>query len=157
MSENTGSATPSDIVAQAVDVKAQQVRFTDLKARATAIAYALQATIPVTERSAAAQEAFLLTYNDLQLLEKLLETAQNTLNAFAIAEVDPTAPVEGDVDDLVSGLVEVLGELLEALSDQFGVSNEVVLPAVAKDLVRQLDLVETVVVRAEATVAEITA
>jgi hypothetical protein len=139
--------------AQTTDVAALQTKFTDLKDRSTAIAHVLQGALPMTGRPLPAQEAFLLTLADLKLLEKLLETAESTFNGIALQAVDPDQKPDGIVGDLV----ELAEELVEAVMDQFGIDKAAIAPAIIKDVVRQIELLETVVVRAEASAAQMTA
>jgi hypothetical protein len=126
-------------------------RYDDLKNRGTQVALAIQAAIPVKDRTPAAQEAFLFVVSDLKVIEPLIEMAQGTLNAIALDEADP------EQIEQAGGLAKILAELTqqleEALEEQFGVSKAVVMPTVYKDLGRQLDLIEVLVKRAEADLA----
>lgn len=135
----------------AIEMKGQ---FEGLQARAKEAAYGLQAAIPVSNLSDEAQEAFLLAFSDLKLLEHLLETAQSTLNAITLEE-SPKA--EDNEDDFSSGLSDLVTQLLDILCEQFGVSKNLVLPAVTKDMARQLELIETILKRCEAEVSTIKA
>jgi hypothetical protein len=135
------------------DVAALQVKFTDLKERATAVAHVLQGALPMTGRPLPAQEAFLLTLSDLKLLEKLLETAESTFNGIALQTADPANKPDG----IVGELVELAEGLVEAIMDQFGIDKDAIAPAIIKDVVRQIELLETVVVRAEASAAQLAA
>jgi hypothetical protein len=54
-------------------------------------------------------------------------------------------------------MAELCQDLIEAVVDQFGVSRDIVMPTCLLTLVRELDMVETVVVRMEKGVAEINA
>lgn len=136
----------------AIELNAQ---FTGLKARAEQAAYKLQATIPVSNLPTDAQEAFLFAFSDLKLLEQLLETAENTMNAIALQEQVPDN--ESDDADLFSGLADLLSQLVDTLFDQFGVSKDLILPTVTKDMARQLELIETILKRCEDSVAQIKA
>lgn len=138
---------------KATELKAQ---LNSLEARAIQVAYNLQATIPVSSLPASAQEAFLLAHSDLKLLEQLLKTAQHTMNALAL-QGQGAPQFENEDADLLQGLAVLVSELLDTLFDQFGVSKDFVLPAITRDMVRQLELIETILKRCEDSVALIKA
>lgn len=126
-------------------------RYTSLKERATAVAYAVQAAIPLTGRPQNVQVAFLLTYSDLQLLEKLLETAGAT-----IPYLQPRENVklpEGEIGEFIGELFDLADELVQLVQESFGVTPEAIKTAVTQDALRQLDLIESIVARAESNVA----
>ena len=126
-----------------------KAKFDALKERATAVALSIQAAIPVTERSLAAQEAFLLTMSDLKELEKLFGTVEETFNG-----VGATFAAEAGDDSEFASLAQALSDML---MEQFGVSKEAILPAILKDLTRQLELVEILVIRAETSLKDMEA
>lgn len=130
----------------AIEVNAQ---FEGHQARAKESAYKLQAAIPVSNQSNEAQQAFLLAFSDLKLLEHLLETAQSTVNAIASQDA-PKA--EDDNRNFSSGLSNLLTKIVDAVVEQFGVSEDLILPALMKDVARQLELIETILKRCEESV-----
>ena len=136
----TDQNSPSTNASKSAELTA---KFDALKERATKVALSIQAAVPVTERPLVAQEAFLLILADLKLIEKLFETTNETLNG-----VNATVAAEAGDDSDLASLAQML---VDALMDQFGVSKDAIMPAILKDLERQLELIETVVVRDEAS------
>ena len=120
-----------------------KAKFEALKERATTVALSVQAAVPVTERPLAAQEAFLLTFADLKLVETLLEKGGEALKG-----VDASVAAEAGEDSLLASLAE---RIADAMMEEFGVAKQAIMPAILKDLDRQLVLIESVVVRMEAS------
>ncbi len=74
----------------------------------------------------------------------IVEETINGVNASLAAEA-------GDDSDLAS-LAQAISEVL---MEQFGISKDAIMPAILKDLVRQVELVETLVVRVETSAKDI--
>ncbi len=127
-------------------------RFEELQVRSKETAYKLQAAIPVSNLSSESQQAFLLAFSDLKLLEHLLETAQSTVNAIALQDA-PEVENDDDNDSFSSGLSNLLSQIVAAVVEQFGVSEDLILPALMKDVARQLELTESILQRCEESVA----
>jgi hypothetical protein len=134
---------------------ALKTKYEALKDRANKIAEALQAAVPLTGRPQSAQEAFMLTYSDFTLLQHLFKTAQETINGINLSQASPDQLEKAD--EIFTELADLAKELIESVVEQFGISENFVMPSVFKDLVRQVDLIEFIVTRAEAGVAVLTA
>lgn len=133
------------------NVLALKSKFDALKERCVEVATSIQAAIPLTDRPQASQEAFFLAFADLKLLEELTDTAVNTFKCINLEEASPETIQEP------SGLLAALTYFAEGIIDMvvegYGLSKEFVMPAIIKDLERQINLIETLVVRAEASLA----
>jgi len=87
--------------------------------------------------------------SDLKELEKLFGTVEETFNG-----VGATFAAEAGDDSEFASLAQALSDML---MEQFGVSKEAILPAILKDLTRQLELVEILVIRAETSLKDMEA
>jgi hypothetical protein len=142
-------------VAPEHNIVAMKAQFDDFTARGNKAGETLQAAIPLTGRPLPAQEAFLFALADIKLLQHLMETVQNTFNGINLQAATPEQLAEGG--DFAQSLAELAGEMIEAMVENFGLSKEIIMPTCIKDLARDLALVETIIVRLEASVAIIAA
>ena len=129
------------------DVLELKKKHDDLKERAVKAAQAAQSAIPVTGRSQAAQEAFLLTLLDIEQLGQLGSSAEMTFDSINLQKATPEQIQKAG--GLVEALSALSGRLIDSLVKQLGVAKEIVMPTLIKDLARQIDLIEMLVVRTE--------
>lgn len=146
MNEKVNAETQPNLV----ELKA---KYDELKERATKVALTIQSAIPVNQLTLEAQQAFLLTLSDLQLFDSLAQRCENTFNAIAFEKASPEEIEQAG--GLAGTLVALAVQLVDGLMEQFGVAEEAILPAVSADLVRQMDLIETIVARAESSVSKL--
>lgn len=113
----------------------------------------LQSAVPLKGGSAEAQEAMVLAFGDLQLLQQHYNLLDSLLGAFVIDESSPV--IDEDSDDIPpppepSG---VRSEAIAYFAMSFGISPEAVEPALIKQLEYFVELFESWVVRFEANSA----
>ncbi|MBS2010440.1 MAG: hypothetical protein JST01_25545 [Cyanobacteria bacterium SZAS TMP-1] len=157
-SSNDSNATTAATTTTAVTATAATAlksRFDDYANRGQTVAEALQAAIPVTASTPAQQEAFMSALSDLQLLKTLLPGAQSSLNGLNLSSASPEEIAQAG--DFVAAMAELAKDLIETVSETFGVAPDLVIPAAIKQLTTLLDLIETIVVRAESNLAAMTA
>jgi hypothetical protein len=141
---------PAVVVTQA-NVVALKTRFDGLKERATTVALSIQAASPISGKPLDVQEEFLLAFSALQTVERLCEVWENGYNGMNLGSASADQ-LEG-ADELTNTLAEIVKELVETVAQHLDVSQEAVFPAIFRDLTRQLDTLESVVVSAEASQA----
>ena len=143
MSNNKASAD-----AQLIELK---TKFHALMQRTEQLAESIQSNNPAITRSPAAQEALLLANRDMQLLDVICRFTQEGFHAINIDFVSPWQIQEAG--SMVAALAVASSELVSIATEIFGVDPEIVLPTIIKDLTRQVDQIEMIVLRGEASLA----
>lgn len=141
----SNTSTPAAATPTATEL---QARFEALQARGQTLGETLQGLAPLTDASQAQQEAFLLAYSDLKLLQKLFQGAQEAANGINILHASKEE-IEA-AGGIVADIAELAKEVLETMIEQLGVGEAAVRAAIVTDFGRTLDLIETVTARAEA-------
>lgn len=115
------------------DITKLKTRRDALASRIEKIDESVNEILPVTDEPLMVQQAFLLTVADLHFLEDLLTAIDKSFYAIELAEFGK------------------LEEPMELVVERWGVSRDIVVLSIMKDLARNIELTETVVRRAEAS------
>lgn len=125
--------------------------FEAIKERLDALELAFTSTATITERSPEAQEAFILVLSDLRLIGFLIGQVESGLNGLKLSGAVCGEALEAGLLD--QDLAEIAREIVASIVSQFGIANEVVVPALIKALALQIELVESILTRAEKNMA----
>lgn len=101
--------------------------------------------LPVSGLSPSVQELLLLAVADIKLLENIVEGTGANLRSISMFR---------KCNDELEQLRE---ELVQAVVDSLGVDREIVVPTTIKVVTRDLELIETVLVRLETNLASVMA
>ena len=127
-----------------------KAQYESLKGRGQDLATALQKAVPFSalpgEHLVEQQKEFLLAFADFRLLQKLFETGEATVNGINLEQVSSD---EIETGSFVETLASLAQNLIDTIVHQFGVSKGAVMPAVIKDFEQQIEMIATVVERAE--------
>lgn len=152
-----GNQTVSNSTATPVNptVTELKTRYESLETRATVIGESIQGLIPLKDRSPEVQEAFLLAFGDLQSFASQYKEAQSGMNGVAVlySTEDEIKAAGGLVEDLA----DMAKEMVEAMTEQLGVTEEAIRSTCIKAFVQTLEGLEALLARVEANMAKVTA
>jgi hypothetical protein len=134
-----------------MQIAQSRASFEAIKERLEALELAFTSTETITERSPEAQEAFILVLSDLRLIDFLIGQVESGLNGLKLSGALCGEALE--VGLLDKDLAEIAREIVATIVSQFGIENEVVVKALIKSLALQIELVESILNRAEKNMA----